>query len=157
MKHPQSHFKQAGIKSFADSMTTPKKRGQNFEYKTAYLFERFGFSWDRSGSSLGVDLKISKDGRLFYLTSCKKTSTLGPIYLQRYEVERLKASADETGAQGMICFGFRRTPVLALPIEKIADLKSTKLHYKLYPTDGKPLKEILADSSTEGTRNARGS
>jgi Holliday junction resolvase len=138
-------------------MTTPKKRGQNFEYKTAYLFERFGFSWDRSGSSLGVDLKISKDGRLLYLVSCKKTSTLGPIYLQRYEVERLKASADETGAQGMVCFGFHRTPVLALPIEKIADLKSTKLHYKLYPTDGKPLKEILVRSSREGTDDACGS
>jgi len=143
MKNPQLCFKWARIKSFVDEMVTPKKKGQNFEYKTAYLFERFGFAWDRSGSSLGVDLKISKDGRLRYLVSCKKTSTLGPIYLQKYEVERLKASADETRAQGMVCFGFRRTPVLALLIEKIADLKSTKLHYKLYPADGKPLKEIL--------------
>jgi Holliday junction resolvase len=124
-------------------MVTPKKKGQNFEYKTAYLFERSGFAWDRSGSSLGVDLKISKDGRLRYIVSCKKTSKLGPVYLQKYEVERLKASADETGAQGMICFGFRRMPVLALPVDKIANLKSTKLHYKLYPADDKPLKDIL--------------
>lgn len=137
-------------------MTTPKKRGQNFEYRVAYIFERFGFSWDRSGSSLGVDLKISRDGRLLYLVSCKKTSTLGPIYLQRNEVERLMASADETGARGMICFGFRRTPVLAIPLDKIADLKSTRLYYKLHLGDGKPLKDILK-SSAEGTKDARGS
>jgi Holliday junction resolvase len=136
-------------------MTTPKKRGQNFEYRTAYIFERFGFTWDRSGSSLGVDLKISRDGRLLYLVSCKKTSTLGPIYLQRNEVDRLRASADETGARGMICFGFRRTPVLAIFLDKISDLESTKLYYKLYPRDGKLLKEILA--SSEGTKDARDS
>jgi Holliday junction resolvase len=138
-------------------MVTPKKRGQNFEYKTAYIFERFGFSWDRSGSSLGVDLKVSKDGRLRYLVSCKKTSTLGPIYLQRYEVERLRTSADETGAEGMICFGFRRTPVLAISVDEISELKGTKLHYKLYPTDGKPLREILVGPSREGTDDACGS
>lgn len=52
-------------------MVTPKRRGVRFEYTVAYLFERFGFTWDRSGSSLGIDLKISKDGRLRYLVSCK--------------------------------------------------------------------------------------
>ncbi len=120
-----------------------KTRGTMFEYRVAYLFERFGYSWDRSGSSLGVDLKISKGGRLCCLVSCKKTSTLGPIYLPRREVERLKASANETGADGLLCFGFRRTAVLALPIDKVASLKGTRLYYKIHPTDGKPLKELL--------------
>jgi Holliday junction resolvase len=137
-------------------MVTPKKKGQNFEYKTAYLFERFGFSWDRSGSSLGVDLKISRDGRLRYLVSCKKTSTLGPIYLPRREVGRLRTSAEETGAKAMVCFGFRRTPVLAIPAEKISELRGTKLYYKLYPRDGRPLKEILMGLSTEGAADAIG-
>lgn len=124
-------------------MVTPKGRGVRFEYRVAYLFERFGYSWDRSGSSLGVDLKISKGGRLRCLVSCKKTSKLGPIYLPRNEVERLSASAKETGAQGMVCFGFRLTPVFTLPIEKVAGLESTRLYYKINPADGKPLKEIL--------------
>ena len=52
-------------------MVTPKRRGVRFECTVAYLFERFAFTWDRSGSSLGIDLKISKDGRLRYLVSCK--------------------------------------------------------------------------------------
>ena len=124
-------------------MVTPKRRGVRFEYRVAYLFERFGYSWDRSGSSLGIDLKISKDGRLCYLVSCKKTSTLGPIYLPQHEVERLKASASETGAQGMVCFGFNRTPVLALQVDEVSDLEGTKRNYKIYSTNGRPLKELL--------------
>ena len=125
-------------------MITPKRRGVRFEYRVAYLFERFGYSWDRSGSSLGIDLKISKDGRLCYLVSCKKTSTLGPIYLPRQEVERLGVAVKETGAEGLLSFGFHKTAIFALPIDKIADLESTRLYYKIYPGDGKPLKELLS-------------
>jgi Holliday junction resolvase len=136
-------FKRAGIKSFGDNLVTPKRRGVRFEYAVAYVFERFGYSWDRSGSSLGIDLKISKDGRLCYLVSCKKTSTSGPIYLPRREVERLKASAAGTGVQGLICFGFNRTPALALRVDEITELKSTRHNYKIYPGDGMPLKELL--------------
>lgn len=124
-------------------MVTPKRRGVRFEYAVAYFFERFGFTWDRSGSSLGIDIKISRDGRLRYLASCKKTSTPGPIYLPQHEVERLKASANETGAQGMVCFGFNRMPVLALHVDEISGLESTKHNYKIYPTNGRPLKELL--------------
>ncbi len=124
-------------------MVTPKKRGTRFEYYVAHLFERFGYSWDRSGSSLGIDLKISKGGHLRYLVSCKKTSTLGQIYLPRYEVERLKASTNETGAQGMVCFSFNRTPVLALRLDEVFGIESTRRNYKIYPTNGKPLKELL--------------
>ena len=113
------------------------------EYAVAYVFERFGFTWDRSGSSLGVDLKISKKGRLRYLVSCKKTSKLGPIYLPRWEVEKLRAAAKETGAQGMVCFGFHRTPALAIPLKRIQALKRTKHSYKIYPDDGIPLRELL--------------
>jgi Holliday junction resolvase len=131
-----------GIKQFGN-MTTPKKRGTSFEYRVAYLLEGFGFSWDRSGSSLGIDLKISKKGRLVYLISCKKTSKLGPIYLPRAEVERLKASAKETGAEGLVCFGFMRTPVLAIRLEEISKLPSTRLYYKIQLGDGKPLKDML--------------
>ena len=124
-------------------MVTPKRWGVRFEYAVAYLFERFGFTRDRSGSSLGIDLKISKNGRLRYLVSCKKTSTLGPIYLPRYEVKRLKASTSETGARGMVCFGFNRTPVLALQVDEVFDLEGTKRNYKIYPANGRPLKELL--------------
>lgn len=132
-------------------MVTPKQKGTRWEYYVAHFFERFGFAWDRSGSSLGVDLKISKGGRLCYLVSCKKTSMLGPIYLPRREVERLKASAIETGAMGLICFGFHRTGIFALPVDKVSDLKSTRLYYKLYPTDGKSLKELLGGTKKEST------
>jgi Holliday junction resolvase len=121
-----------------------KRRGVRFEYRTAYLFERFGYSWDRSGSSLGVDLKIFKEGRLRYLVNCKKTSTFKPIYVPQAEIDRLISLATETGAEGLLCFGFRFTPVLALPVNEIASLRSTKHSYKIHPTDGKPLKEILA-------------
>lgn len=127
-------------------MTTPKKRGTGFEYRTAYLLESFGFSWDRSGSSLGIDLKISMKGRLCYLISCKKTSKLGPIYLPRAEVDRLRASSKETGAEGLVCFGFRRTPVLAIGLGEIPKLPGTRLYYKLQLGDGKPLKDLLKTS-----------
>lgn len=109
----------------------------------AYLFERFGYTWDRSGSSLGIDLKILRDGTLRYLVNCKKTSSIGPIYLPRLEVERLAASASRAGVQGLICFGFNRTPILAVTLEQIHHLRSTRLSYKLYSTDGHPLVELL--------------
>lgn len=127
-------------------MVSPKLRGVNFEYRVAYIFERFGYTWDRSGSSLGIDLKILKDGRLFYLVSCKKTSTLGPIYLPRLEVDRLAASASRSEVRGLICFGFNRTPVLALAIDHVRRLQGTRLSYKLYPTDGRPLTELLTEA-----------
>lgn len=127
-------------------MVTPKQKGTRWEYNVAYLFERFGYSWDRSGSSLGIDLKIWKDGRLRYLVSAKKTSTLGPIYLPRREVERLKISANETGAGGLICFGFRRTPILVITLDEIHRLENTRLSYKLHPTDGRPLIELLTEA-----------
>jgi Holliday junction resolvase len=125
-------------------MVLPKLRGVNFEYRVAYVFERFGYTWDRSGSSLGTDLKISKDGRLCYLVSCKKTSGNGPIYLPRIEVDRLAQSAFRSEALGLICFGFNRSPVFALPIEQVHFTKGTRLSYKLYPTDGHPLTELLS-------------
>ena len=125
-------------------MVLPKLRGSNFEYRVAYVFERFGYTWDRSGSSLGIDLKISKDGRLCYLVSCKKTSGNGPIYLPRIEVDRLAESTSRSGAQGLICFGFNRTPVLTLPIDRVSCMNGTRLSFKLHPTDGHPLVELLS-------------
>jgi len=133
-------------------MVSPKLRGVNFEYRCAYLFERFGYTWDRSGSSLGIDLKILKDGRLCHLVNCKKTSKLGPIYLQRSEVDRLAASASRAGVQGLVCFGFNRTPVLALAIEHVRRLKGTRLSYKLYPTDGRPLIKLLSGPEAQKER-----
>ena len=133
-------------------MVTAKQRGTQWEYYVARLFERFGFAWDRSGSSLGIDLKISRKGRLCYLVSCKKTSKFGPIYLPRWEVERLKAAAEETGAKGLLCFGFHRSPVLALPVQRATDLERTRRNYKIYPADGKPLKEILIKQSSRRSK-----
>lgn len=124
-------------------MTTPKKRGTNFEYRVAYLFESFGYSWDRSGSSLGVDLKIYKKGNLKFLVSCKKTSTLKPIYLPKSEVKSLETKSREMGAKALVCFGFRRTPILGLPLKQVKNLPQSRLFYKLLPGDGKPLKKIL--------------
>jgi Holliday junction resolvase len=125
-------------------MTTPKRMGSAFEYRVAHTFQHFGYSWDRSRSSLGIDLRIWKTGRLRYLINVKKTSTLRPIYLPKSEVRRLRASAKEMGARGLVCFGFRRTPILAVPLEDIQKLRKTRLCYKLAPEDGKPLKEMLA-------------
>ena len=122
---------------------TQKQMGTRHEYRIAYIFERFGYSWDRSRSSLGIDLKIWKEGHLRFLVSSKKTSTFRPIYIPRQEVKRLRAAARETGAEALLCFGFRRTGVFALPIDKVGTLKSTRLFYKIYPGDGKPLKELL--------------
>ena len=76
--------------------------------------------------------------------NCKKTSKLGPIYLPRLEVDRLAASASRSGVQGLVCFGFNRTPILALAIEHVRRLKGTRLSYKLYLTDGRPLAELLS-------------
>lgn len=92
---------------------------------------------------MGIDLKILKDGRLRYLVNCKKTSKVRPIYLSRLEVERLAAQAEQTGAEGLICFGFVRTPILVLTLDQIPCLKATRLNYKLYPKDGRPLMEFL--------------
>jgi Holliday junction resolvase len=128
-------------------MVSGKQRGVNYEYRCAYLFERFGYTWDRSGSSLGADLKILKDGKLRYLVNCKKTSKLGPIYLPKFEVERLAVMASQSGAQGLICFGFRRTPILVVTLDQVPQLRGTRLSYKLYPNDGRPLAEFLSETN----------
>lgn len=92
---------------------------------------------------MGIDLKISKDGCLRYLVNCKKTSNVGPIYVSRLEIERLAAQAEQTGAEGLVCFGFVRTPIFVLTLDQISRLKATRLNYKLYPNDGRPLVEFL--------------
>ncbi len=131
-----------------------KQRGVQFEYRTAYFFERFGHTWDRSGSSLGIDLKILKNGKLHYLTNCKKTAKSKIIYLSQAEVERLSAQAVERGAKGLVCFGFYRSPIYVLTVDEMKKLERTKLNYKLKLGDGTPLKEFLSEearcrSSTE--------
>lgn len=128
-------------------MVSAKRRGVNFEYRCAYVFERFGYTWDRSGSSLGTDLKILREGKLRYLVSCKKTSKLGPIYLSKFEVEQLAERARGSAVEGLICFGFRRTPVLVITLDEVRRLEAKRLSYKLRPCDGRPLAEFLGKTS----------
>lgn len=128
-------------------MVSQKRRGTNFEYRVAYLFEEFGFEWDRAGSSLGIDLKIYKKGRLRYLVSCKKTSRLVPIYVTKNEINMLEGKAREMRAEAIVCFGFRRTPILALKIKEIRKLPQSKMYYRIDPNVGRPLKEILKEES----------
>jgi len=120
-----------------------KARGVRFEYRVAHFFERLGYSWDRSRSSLGTDLKILKNGELRYLVSCKKTSKSEVIYLPRREVERLSREALERRAVGLVCFGFHRTPIYALTVDELQEIENTKLSYKLTPENGAPLAEFL--------------
>ena len=136
-------------------MSTPKKRGTNFEYRVAYLFEEFGYEWERSGGSLGIDLKIYSRGRLTYLVSCKKTSKLAPLYISKSEIESLKFKAKEMRAKALLCFGFRRTPILAFPIDKITKLPQSRLFYKLLPEHGTALKKML-ERETHRTAKAGG-
>jgi Holliday junction resolvase len=93
---------------------------------------------------LGIDLKILKDGTLRYLVNCKKTSKPGPIYLQKFEVEQLEARASLSSAQGLVCFGFKRTPIFVVTLNELSQLESTRLSYKLKLGDGRPLAEFLA-------------
>lgn len=123
----------------------PKRRGVNFEYRVAYLFEKYGYDWDRSGSSLGIDLKISRNGRLCYLVSCKKTACSDVIYLPRAELEMLSSAAAQAGVKGLVCFGFRRSQVFALTTDQIQKLKMTRLSYKISRENGYPLARILED------------
>jgi hypothetical protein len=60
-------------------------------------------------------------------------------------MDRLRTSVQETGAKGMVCFGFRRTPVLAINLNGLNGLEETRLYYKLTPDKGKPLKELLSN------------
>lgn len=129
-------------------MVPPKRRGVRFEYRVAHEFERFGYEWDRARSSLGVDLKISLSGKPKFLVSCKKTSSLRPIYLPTVEIERLARRSAEVGAIGLICFGFRRTRVLVLTLDQLRELPKTRLSYKLSPRDGRPLAEFLGSVNT---------
>jgi Holliday junction resolvase len=129
-------------------MTIPKRIGSGFEYRVAYTFEDFGYSWDRSGSSLGIDLRIWRKGTLRYLINCKKTSALKPIYLPKSEVKLLRVCAKETGAHGLVCFGFRRTPILVVTLEEIKKFPRTRLFYKLTPESGTPLRAALAGKGT---------
>jgi Holliday junction resolvase len=122
---------------------TAKQRGVQFEYGCAYFFERFGYTWDRSGSSLGIDLKILKNGKLHYLINCKKTVKSKIIYLAQTEVERLSAEAAERGAKDLVCFGFYRSPICVFALNEVKKLERTKLNYKLKPEDGTPLEELL--------------
>ncbi|KUO43383.1 MAG: hypothetical protein APU95_05905 [Hadesarchaea archaeon YNP_N21] len=131
-------------------MTLSKRRGVNFEYRVAYLFERYGYSWDRSGSSLGIDLKILKNGRLHYLVSCKKTSCSDKIYLPRREVEMLSSAATQAGVKGLVCFGFKRSQVFALTTDQVQKLKGARLSYKISKGDGHPLAKILEDEARAG-------
>jgi len=128
-------------------MVTQKKRGTNFEYRTAYLFEEFGFEWDRAGSSLGIDLKIFGGGRIRYLVSCKKTSRMVPIYVSKSEIRMLEGKAREMGAQALVCFGFKRTPVMVLTAEEVKRLPRTRLYYRIDPGRGRPLREFLKEAS----------
>ncbi|MEM2250950.1 MAG: restriction endonuclease [Candidatus Hadarchaeales archaeon] len=129
------------------AVVSQKKRGTNFEYRVAYLFEEFGFEWDRAGSSLGIDLKIYKNGKLRYLVSCKKTSRLVPIYVAKDEIRMLEKKAKEMGAEAIVCFGFRRTPVLALKTKEIKRLPKSRMYYRIDPDVGRPLREILEEES----------
>ena len=124
-------------------MPIAKQRGVQFEYRCAYLFERFGYTWDRSGSSLGIDLKIMKNGNLRYLVNCKKTVKSKLIYLPKMEVERLSAEAVGRRATGLVCFGFYRSPIYVLTINEMKKLECTRLNYKLRPEDGLVLEEFL--------------
>lgn len=124
-------------------MTIPKKRGTNFEYRTAYLFESFGYEWDRSGSSLGIDLKVFKNHRLRYFVSCKKTSSKDIIYFSKSEAKHMEVLERKTGARGLICFSFYRTPIMALPISDLKKLRSTRHFFKITKAIGVPLKEFL--------------
>ncbi|KXA96935.1 hypothetical protein AKJ38_02245 [candidate division MSBL1 archaeon SCGC-AAA259I14] len=124
-------------------MTGSKKRGTRFEYRVAYRFEDFGYSWDRSGSSLGVDLKVLEDGDLRFLVSCKKTSTKDVIYLPKAEVEDLADEAERRGAPGLICYGFYRTPVFVVPLENMSDLEQTEKSYKLEKSRDATLDDFL--------------
>jgi Holliday junction resolvase len=124
-------------------MSTPKKRGTNFEYRVAYLFRDFGYEWERSGSSLRVDLKIYLKGKLKYLVSCKKTSKLKPIYVPKSEIAFLRSKGREMGAEPLICFGFKRSPIFVFPVTKAHKLPCSSKFYKLLPEHGVPLKEML--------------
>jgi len=48
----------------------------------------------------------------------------------------------------LICFGFRRTPVLAIPLDDVLRLEAKRLSYKLRPGDGRPLVEFLGKTSS---------
>lgn len=126
-------------------MTLPKTRGTQFEYRTAYLFEEFGYEWDRSRSSLGTDLKILKDGKLRYLVNCKKTSKAKAIYIPQKEVMQLEKKSGRRSAQGLICFGFYRTPIFTHTLESIKKVKRTKKSYKLVKENAYNLKKFLSE------------
>lgn len=102
---------------------------------------------------MGIDLKILKEGKLRFLVNCKKTSKLAPIYLPKFEVERLMEGAHQSGAQGLICFGFRRSPIFVITLDQVPRLGATRLSYKLNPSDGCPLSEFLSETSVpEGAK-----
>lgn len=124
-------------------MTSSKKRGTRFEYRVAYVFEDFGYSWDRSGSSLGVDLKILKKGALCFLVSCKKTSEKDVIYLPKDEVKSLADEAERRDTQGLVCYGFYRTPVFVTRLGNMGDLEQTRKSYKLVKGEGMVLEDFL--------------
>lgn len=129
---------------------TAKQRGVQFEYRCAYFFEQFGYTWDRSGNSLGIDLKILKNGKLHYLINCKKTVKSKLIYLAQTEVERLSPEAVERGAKGLVCFGFYRDPIYVPTINEMKKFECTKLNYKLNPGDGAPLEKFLSEETRCG-------
>lgn len=130
-------------------MTKPKRRGTNFEYRTAYKFEEFGYTWDRSGSSLGVDLKILKNGDLRYLVSCKKTSESNTIYIPKAEIQEFSEESSLRGVKGLICYGFYRTPIFVHPLEKIDELDETKKNYKFQAGESQSLEEFLKEEENE--------
>jgi len=119
---------------------TPRSRGIRWEYRVAHRFERWGYRWKRSGSSLGTyDLLILKGGKPQFLVSCKKTMK-DVLYIPVEEVRELEREAKEWGVRPLLCFGFRRTsPLVCEP----GELRRRGKSYRLERGDGRPLDEWL--------------
>lgn len=92
---------------------------------------------------MGIDLKILREGSLRYLVSCKKTSKSDAIYMPRREVEKLSAKASKRGVEGLICFGFYRTPIFVRKVGEMEDLEKTKKSYKLREEGSRSLESFL--------------
>jgi Holliday junction resolvase len=124
-------------------MVLPKRRGTAFEYQVAHVFEKFGFEWKRSGSSLGTDLYILKNGKFRFLVGCKKTGTRKPIYIEVSEIDSLENEAKEKNCVPLFCVGFRYTSPFVLTLEEIRKTHQTKNAHKVVMSDGIPLSDFL--------------
>jgi len=113
---------------YLNYVMTNYKKGRRFEYRVCEVFREYGFEAVRKAGSSPYDISVMKDGRVLFLVDAKKTSQKKCIYVSKSDIEKIVREADAVGAEPLIIYGFRYSPVfVSFPREFLKTEGSAKL------------------------------